>query len=140
MDRRGFLQLLGAGVAGIALEQAIPLGRVWSFPKEIVLARPTTVRFIKAWDIYERRRMCRFDVLYGWKPHAVGGIENYGAVEISRHSQIQDALDYLAREFGVEAPPAMVFQPPNPDDDCPQVYGVTFVDRPAARRASKRYS
>ncbi len=37
MDRRGFFKLFGIGVAGIALEQAIPLGRVWSFPKEIVL-------------------------------------------------------------------------------------------------------
>ena len=35
MDRRRFLSLFGAGVAGIALEQAVPLGRVWSFPKKI---------------------------------------------------------------------------------------------------------
>jgi hypothetical protein len=40
MDRRGFLKLFSAGVAGIALEQAIPLGRVWSFPKKIVIASP----------------------------------------------------------------------------------------------------
>lgn len=38
MDRRGFFKLFSLGVAGIALEQAIPLGRVWSFPKKIVLA------------------------------------------------------------------------------------------------------
>ena len=37
MNRRNFLSLFSAGVAGIALEQAIPLGRVWSFPKEIVI-------------------------------------------------------------------------------------------------------
>ena len=37
MNRRNFLSLFSAGVAGIALEQAIPLGRVWSFPKKIVL-------------------------------------------------------------------------------------------------------
>jgi hypothetical protein len=37
MDRRGFLKWFSAGVAGIALEQAIPLGRVWSFPSKIVL-------------------------------------------------------------------------------------------------------
>lgn len=37
MDRRKFLGLFSAGVAGIALEQAIPLGRVWSFPKQIVI-------------------------------------------------------------------------------------------------------
>lgn len=29
--------MLGAGVAGIALEQAIPFSRVWSFPKKIVV-------------------------------------------------------------------------------------------------------
>lgn len=40
MNRRGFLELLGAGIAGIALDEAIPLGRVWSFPKQVVLAAP----------------------------------------------------------------------------------------------------
>lgn len=39
MDRRGFFKLFGAGVAGIALEQAIPLGRVWSFPSKIVVPK-----------------------------------------------------------------------------------------------------
>ena len=43
MDRRKFLGLFSAGVAGIALEQAIPLGRVWSFPKEIVIAKPSAL-------------------------------------------------------------------------------------------------
>jgi hypothetical protein len=38
MNRRNFLSLFSAGVVGIALEQAIPLGRVWSFPKEIVIS------------------------------------------------------------------------------------------------------
>jgi hypothetical protein len=37
MNRRGFLRSIGLGIGGIALEQAIPLGRVWSFPKKIVL-------------------------------------------------------------------------------------------------------
>ena len=37
MDRRGFLSLLGLGIAGVAFDQAIPLGRVWSFPKQIVV-------------------------------------------------------------------------------------------------------
>ena len=35
MNRRGFLQGLGALVGGVMLEKAIPLGRVWSFPKEV---------------------------------------------------------------------------------------------------------
>lgn len=33
MNRRGFLKMLGGGVAGIAIAEAVPLGRVWSFPK-----------------------------------------------------------------------------------------------------------
>ena len=37
MNRRSFLSLFGVGVAGLALEQAIPLGRVWSFPKKIIV-------------------------------------------------------------------------------------------------------
>jgi hypothetical protein len=39
MDRRGFMRLFAGGVAGIALGQAIPFNRVWSFPKEIVVPR-----------------------------------------------------------------------------------------------------
>jgi hypothetical protein len=50
MNRRNFLSLFSAGVAGIALEQAIPLGRVWSFPKKIVV--PESILF--AWEDYER--------------------------------------------------------------------------------------
>jgi len=41
--------MLGIGVGGIALNQAVPLGRVWSFPKQIVLPS-------------------RFDMLYGFAP------------------------------------------------------------------------
>lgn len=35
MERRGFLKALAGVVGGIAIEQAIPFGRVWSFPKNI---------------------------------------------------------------------------------------------------------
>lgn len=38
MDRRGFLSMLGAGVAGVALDAAIPFNRVWSFPQKLVLS------------------------------------------------------------------------------------------------------
>ena len=38
MERRNFLKLFTGAVAGIALEQAIPFNRVWSFPKKIVYA------------------------------------------------------------------------------------------------------
>ena len=47
MNRRNFLSLFSAGVAGLALEQAIPLGRVWSFPKEIVIEIGDIVTFAK---------------------------------------------------------------------------------------------
>jgi hypothetical protein len=46
MNRRNFLSLFSAGVAGIALEQAIPLGRVWSFPKEIMIAKTPFEDFV----------------------------------------------------------------------------------------------
>lgn len=37
MNRRSFLRSLGAAVAGIALGEAIPFNRVWSFPSKIVV-------------------------------------------------------------------------------------------------------
>lgn len=40
MNRRGFLSLLGGVLGGIALDQAIPFNRVWSFPTNIVIADP----------------------------------------------------------------------------------------------------
>lgn len=38
LSRRKFLGGLGALIGGIAVEQAIPFNRVWSFPKKIVIA------------------------------------------------------------------------------------------------------
>lgn len=37
MNRRSFLRSLGAAVAGIALGEAIPFNRVWSFPSKIMV-------------------------------------------------------------------------------------------------------
>lgn len=37
MNRRGFLSLLGGVLAAGALNEVIPLGRVWSFPSKIVV-------------------------------------------------------------------------------------------------------
>lgn len=37
MERRSFLRGLAAIVGGLALEEAIPLGRVWSFPSKIII-------------------------------------------------------------------------------------------------------
>ena len=39
VSRRGFIGLFGAAAAGVLLEEAIPFGRVWSFPKNIVIAK-----------------------------------------------------------------------------------------------------
>jgi hypothetical protein len=36
MDRRGFLKALAGTVGGIALAEAIPFNRVWSFPQKVV--------------------------------------------------------------------------------------------------------
>lgn len=47
MQRRQFLTALGALVGGIAIDQAIPFNRVWSFPKDIKIARDPLV-------VYER--------------------------------------------------------------------------------------
>jgi hypothetical protein len=41
MNRRSFFRFLGAGAATLALSEAIPFGRVWSFPSKIVV--PETV-------------------------------------------------------------------------------------------------
>jgi hypothetical protein len=37
MNRRSFFKFLGAGAATLALSEAIPFGRVWSFPSKIVV-------------------------------------------------------------------------------------------------------
>jgi hypothetical protein len=39
MNRRGFLGGMAALIGGLALEQAIPFGRVWLFPSEITVNR-----------------------------------------------------------------------------------------------------
>lgn len=46
MDRRGFLRGLGIFAGGLALNEAIPPGRVWSFPKEIVVPQYLTPAMI----------------------------------------------------------------------------------------------
>jgi hypothetical protein len=76
MNRRNFLSLFSAGVAGIALEQAIPLGRVWSFPKEIVIAQPLSVwkTDLAPWNMFAVRMPIQYDAYSyaairanGWK-------------------------------------------------------------------------
>jgi len=57
MNRRNFLSLFSAGLAGIALEQAIPLGRGWSFPKQIVLGLPPNAFLTTEWITMETLRI-----------------------------------------------------------------------------------
>jgi len=71
MNRRNFLSLFSAGIAGIALEQAIPLGRVWSFPKTLIIPPKTLIippnNFLPTeWITAESLRMLkvRFPALY----------------------------------------------------------------------------
>jgi hypothetical protein len=41
VNRRSFFKLFGAGAATLALSEAIPFVRVWSFPSKIVVPEPT---------------------------------------------------------------------------------------------------
>lgn len=43
MNRRSFFRFLGAGAATLALSEAIPFGRVWSFPSKIVVPKIVAV-------------------------------------------------------------------------------------------------
>lgn len=45
MNRRGFLASLGMLVGGLALEEAIPFNRVWSFPSKVVVTAPNFALF-----------------------------------------------------------------------------------------------
>jgi hypothetical protein len=69
MERRRFLGLLSGILGGIALEQAIPFGRVWSFPKEIVvndfivLPPGSSARIVEARDFWAGRMVQRLDVI-----------------------------------------------------------------------------
>jgi hypothetical protein len=90
MDRRGFLKLLGAGVGGLALDQAIPFNRVWSFPKKIVIAQPVELLdYSRRYEIaLEKYRQAYFEATMRgsalmkcyWEPAAV---ENFNQIELN---------------------------------------------------------
>jgi hypothetical protein len=94
MNRRNFLSLFSAGVAGLALEQAIPLGRVWSFPKKIVIP-PRNVFLKTEWvsmetlRIWKRNLQLSFEIgdivsfpAFGPELYAVSNIDDDGTIEI----------------------------------------------------------
>lgn len=68
MNRRGFLRSIGLGIGGIALEQAIPLGRVWSFPKKIVVPVHLNPRIdellLRYWLPHTKRMLEKDTILY----------------------------------------------------------------------------
>ena len=91
----------------MAAEQVIPLGRVWSFPKQIVvgnfipLPAKASVRFIEVYDPGQRRMLCRLDMA----GHLFGHLElpTFGA----RSRRVVSAMDkpaLLHREAMPEVP------------------------------------
>jgi hypothetical protein len=52
MNRRSFLKFAGGAVAGIALDQAIPNGRVWSFPSEVKVWTPFELGGQRIFPVY----------------------------------------------------------------------------------------
>lgn len=66
LSRRGFLSGLGALVGGIAIEQAIPFGRVWSFPKEVKCLNAVTTVPHMATMYYDKMALSRLVENFGF--------------------------------------------------------------------------
>ena len=77
MNRRTFLSRLGLVVGGIAMEQAIPLGRVWSFPKQIKTVNMLTVEDLRAArellgaSLHPRREEDYYGIMHPFVCHAI---------------------------------------------------------------------
>jgi len=52
VNRRGFLKMFGLAAGGVLLDQAIPNGRVWSFPKDIVVAKSPIIVTLEEYADY----------------------------------------------------------------------------------------
>jgi hypothetical protein len=126
LDRRRFLSLLGLGATAALAAEAIPFNRVWSFPKQIVLARPCNVRFIRAFDMRENKMICRLDVLYGWNEVAMPStVEEGELISVPRESLVQNAVEELAAKHGVNQLPAFDHLRPTTKHDA-EVRGFWF--------------
>jgi hypothetical protein len=104
MDRRKFLSLLGLGVGGVAVSQAIPFGRVWSFPQKIFVASPTHVRFVRGFDVTRSRMCLRLDVLYGWPMNPClpsNGIDVAEVISLPSEARIMEAVQFLVRKHNI---------------------------------------
>jgi len=66
MNRRKFLAML----SGAALSPAIPFGRVWSFPTNIVIAHPPT-GLLQIWNGLEFESIARVTDIQTWGGHAI---------------------------------------------------------------------
>lgn len=69
MERRSFLKGIAALVGGIALDEAIPLGRIWSFPSTIkclnvspIISEPSAARFAAIY--YDKLAVKRMNELF----------------------------------------------------------------------------
>ena len=57
MNRRGFLKALSGVIGGIAVAEAVPLGRVWSFPSQIKIANSFEITrdyYVIEWPVTKR--------------------------------------------------------------------------------------
>lgn len=80
MDRRGFLKLFGMGVGGVAIGQAIPFGRVWSFPKKIKLYHALPGRIdrilLSNWNVLAPGQEVQFfDMSTGISRHIIANVD-----------------------------------------------------------------
>ena len=106
MNRRNFLGLFAASVAGVALKEAIPLNRVWSFPSKIVIASPTTVRFIRTYDENSRKLLCRLDVLYGFDLLPTTHVLE-DRIKVLRESRVNEAIEAMIAKHDIPVQPGL---------------------------------
>jgi hypothetical protein len=64
MNRRDLFKGFGAIVAGVAIEQAIPLGRIWSFPSQIVIASRGNLFLTTEWVTAEALRILKEQLVF----------------------------------------------------------------------------
>lgn len=96
INRRHFLGGLAALVGGVVLEQAIPFNRVWSFPKQIVIAQYSD--FVNISDLAEETAIDPQIFRYVYRNHK-GEILSPEIVVTGREAQIMRGLIGKTRRF-----------------------------------------
>lgn len=115
MNRRNFLSLFSAGVAGLALEQAIPLGRVWSFPKEIVIPTSGVLGRVMGFDWSDEVTVGSLTPIRIPRRFEIGDIVSIPAFSPRRYivTKVVEAdgtvylADHKGKEAGIVAPSAL---------------------------------